>query len=405
MANRVFQSVIYQMKDAINRVVGVVDETGAVISCSELNLIGEVREGFMAERLTAGDRFVRDGYTYQQFSSAKHNDYAVFVEGADETAGQFAAVLSISLQSIKQYHDEKFDKSNFIKNVVLDNILPGDIYAKARELHFATDVSRVVFIVRVTSGGDISAYDVVSSLFPDKQKDFVFNISETDTVLVKEIRKGIDRTDMEKLAASIVDTLSGEHYIKAVVGIGTPISNVKDLATSFKEAQIAMEVSKVFDTEKQIIRYDNLGIARLIYQLPVNLCKIFIEEIFGDNVPMDLDEETLNTLNKFFENNLNVSETSRQLFVHRNTLVYRIEKIQKSTGLDLRSFDDALTFTIALMVVNYMKYLFIRIKLMRKLIILYSGQKILGFLKLIIELDSLLLIFHPKNIWPTKLIA
>ena len=178
----------------------------------------------------------------------------------DETAGQFAAMLSISLQSIKQYHDEKFDKSNFIKNVVLDNILPGDIYAKARELHFATDVSRVVFIVRVTSGGDISAYDVVSSLFPDKQKDFVFNISETDTVLVKEIRKGIDRTDMEKLAASIVDTLSGEHYIKAVVGIGTPISNVKDLATSFKEAQIAMEVSKVFDTEKQIIRYDNLAL-------------------------------------------------------------------------------------------------------------------------------------------------
>ena len=191
----------------------------------------------------------------------------MFVEGADETAGQFAGVLAISLQSIKQYHDEKFDKSNFIKNVVLDNILPGDIYAKARELHFATDVSRVVFIVRVISGGDISAYDVVSSLFPDKQKDFVFNISETDTVLVKEIRKGIDRTDMEKLAASIVDTLSGEHYIKAVVGIGTPIANVKDLATSFKEAQIAMEVSKVFDTEKQIIRYDNLGIARLIYQL------------------------------------------------------------------------------------------------------------------------------------------
>ena len=168
MANRVFQSVIYQMKDAIDRVVGVVDETGAVISCSELNLIGEVREGFMAERLTAGDRFVRDGYTYQQFSSAKHNDYAVFVEGADETAGQFAAVLSISLQSIKQYHDEKFDKANFIKSVVLDNILPGDIYAKARELHFVSDVQRVVLLIRVTSGNDISAYDVVSGLFPDK---------------------------------------------------------------------------------------------------------------------------------------------------------------------------------------------------------------------------------------------
>ena len=326
MANRVFQSVIYQMKDAINRVVGVVDETGAVISCSELNLIGEVREGFMAERLTAGDRFVRDGYTYQQFSSAKHNDYAVFVEGVDETAGQFAAMLSISLQSIKQYHDEKFDKSNFIKNVVLDNILPGDI----------------------------SAYDVVSSLFPDKQKDFVFNISETDTVLVKEIRKGIDRTDMEKLAASIVDTLSGEHYIKAVVGIGTPISNVKDLATSFKEAQIAMEVSKVFDTEKQIIRYDNLGIARLIYQLPTTVCEMFLREVFKQGSIESLDQETLFTIQRFFENNLNVSETSRGLFVHRNTLVYRLEKIKKLTGLDLREFDDAIVFKVALMVKKYL---------------------------------------------------
>src|SRR5699024_6238319 len=137
MANRVFQGVVYQMKDAINRVVGVVDETGTVISCSDLNMIGEVRDGFVAERL-AGDCFVKDGCSYHQFSSNKHNDYAVYVEGTDETAAQFASLLAISLQSIKQYHDEKFDKANFIKNVVLDNILPGDIYAKARELHFAT---------------------------------------------------------------------------------------------------------------------------------------------------------------------------------------------------------------------------------------------------------------------------
>ena len=354
MANRVFQSVIYQMKDAIDRVVGVVDETGAVISCSELNLIGEVREGYMAERLTAGDRFVRDGYTYQQFSNAKHNDYAVFVEGADETAGQFAGVLAISLQSIKQYHDEKFDKTNFIKNVVLDNILPGDIYAKARELHFVSDVQRVVLLIRVTSGNDISAYDVVSGLFPDKQKDFVFNISETDTVLVKEIKPDNNTRDMEKLAASIVDTLQGDHYIKAVVVIGTPIGNIKDLASSFKEAQIAMEVGKVFDTERQVISYDHLGIARLIYQLPTTLCEAFLREVFKQESIDSLDAETLFTIQRFFENNLNVSETSRKLFVHRNTLVYRLEKIKKLTGLDLRQFDHAIVFKGALMVRKYL---------------------------------------------------
>ena len=188
-----------------------------------------------------------------------------------------------------------------------------------------------------------------------KQKlTYLAKVSETDTVLVKEIRKGIDRTDMEKLAASIVDTLSGEHYIKAVVGIGTPISNVKDLATSFKEAQIAMEVSKVFDTEKQIIRYDNLGIARLIYQLPTTVCEMFLREVFKQGSIESLDQETLFTIQRFFENNLNVSETSRGLFVHRNTLVYRLEKIKKLTGLDLREFDDAIVFKVALMVKKYL---------------------------------------------------
>ena len=354
MANRVFQSVIYQMKDAIDRVVGVVDETGAVIACSELNLIGEVQEDFMAERVSGKDSFARSGYSYQQFSNAKHNDYAVFVEGVDDTAAQFAAVLAISLQSIKQYHDEKFDKANFIKNVVLDNILPGDIYAKARELHFVSDAQRVVLLIRVTSGNDISAYDVVSGLFPDKQKDFVFNISESDTVLVKEIKPDNNTKDMEKLATSIVDTLQGDHYIKAVVGIGTPINNIKDLASSFKEAQIAMEVGKVFDTERQVISYDHLGIARLIYQLPTTLCEAFLREVFKQESIDSLDAETLFTIQRFFENNLNVSETSRGLFVHRNTLVYRLEKIRKLTGLDLRNFDDAIVFKVALMVKKYL---------------------------------------------------
>ena len=354
MANRVFQGVVYQMKDAIDRTVGVVDEAGSVIACSDLNQIGEVRAGFVEDRRDRGDSFAKDGVTYHQFSSNKHNDYAVFVEGVDENAVQFGNLLAISLQSIKQYHDEKFDKANFIKNVVMDNILPSDIYAKARELHFTTDVSRVVLLIRVTSGSDLNAYDVVNGLFPDKQKDFVFNISETDTILVKEIKKGIDQRDIEKLASSIVDTLSGEHYIKAVVGIGTPIANLKDLATSFKEAQIAMEVGKVFDTEQSIISYDNLGIARLIYQLPTTLCEMFLKEVFKQGSIDSLDSETLFTIQRFFENNLNVSETSRGLFVHRNTLVYRLEKIRKLTGLDLREFDDAIVFKVALMVKKYL---------------------------------------------------
>ena len=278
----------------------------------------------------------------------------MFVEGEDEQAQRYAALLAVSLSSIKQYYDEKYDRGNFVKNVILDNILPGDIYLKARELRFTSDVSRVVLLIRISSRTDISAFDIVQNLFPDKNKDFVININETDIALIKEIRAGIDSKDLEKLAGSIVDTLSSEFYTHCVVGIGTTVTGIKDLARSFKEAQVALEVGKVFDTERSIVSYDNLGIARLIYQLPTTLCEAFLREVFKQDSIDSLDSETLFTIQRFFENNLNVSETSRGLFVHRNTLVYRLEKIKKLTGLDLRKFDDAIVFKVALMVKKYL---------------------------------------------------
>ena len=354
MSNRLFQGIVHQMRESIDRVIGVVDSYAVTIACSDLTRIGETNEYLVLDLNENTDIFVRDGYTYKPFGTRTKPDYAVFVEGTDETAAKFCNILAISFASIKQYYDEKYDRNNFIKNVILENILPGDIYVKARELHFNTDVNRVVLLVRVVSSNDISAFDVIQNLFPDKQKDFVFNISETDTVLVKEIKPDNNTRDMEKLAASIVDTLQGDHYIKAVVGIGTPIGNIKDLASSFKEAQIAMEVGKVFDTERQVISYDHLGIARLIYQLPTTLCEAFLREVFKQESIDSLDAETLFTIQRFFENNLNVSETSRGLFVHRNTLVYRLEKIRKLTGLDLRNFDDAIVFKVALMVKKYL---------------------------------------------------
>ncbi len=342
------------MRETIDRTLGVVDETAAVISCSEPQRIGEVNEYLLLDLNENSDLFIRDGYTYKPFSGKSKPEYTVFVEGVDEMAAKYCQILAITLSNLKQYYDEKYDRSNFIKNVILDNILPGDIYVKARELHFNTDVSWVILLIRVLSTNDISAYDVIQNLFPDKQKDFVFNISESDIVLVKEIKTGIESKDLEKLARSIVDTLGSEFYTKVVCGIGTPVVGVKDLARSFKEAQVALEVGKVFDTEKTIVNYDNLGIARLIYQLPTTLCEMFLKEVFKKGSIESLDHETLFTIQRFFENNLNVSETSRKLFVHRNTLVYRLEKIKKLTGLDLREFDHAIVFKVALMVKRYL---------------------------------------------------
>ncbi len=354
MSNRLFQGIIHQMRDVVDRTIGVIDETGAVISCSDLSRIGEIRTNNIVSIFSSASTVVSDGCLYQSFGSHMHPEYAVFVEGEDSVAQNYIGVLGVSLSSIKQFYDEKYDRSNFIKNIILDNILPGDIYLKARELHFNNESSRVVLLIRLLDKNDVSVFDVIQNLFPDKTKDFVINISENDIALVKEIKSDVEGKDLEKLARSISDALSSEFYTHALVGIGTPVVGVKDLARSFKEAQVALEVGKVFDTERNIVSYEHLGIARLIYQLPTTLCEMFLKEIFKVGSIETLDQETLFTIQRFFENNLNVSETSRKLFVHRNTLVYRLEKIKKLTGLDLREFDDAIVFKVALMVKKYL---------------------------------------------------
>ena len=354
MSNRLFQGVLQQMHDIINCEIGVIDCDALVIACSDSSRIGYTNEFISLDLNETYDYFIRDGYTYMPFGPKPKNEYYAFVEGTDETAYKYVSLLSVALSNLQQFYDEKYDRNNFVKNVVLDNILPGDIQLKARELNFNSSVTRVVFLIRIVASNDVSAFDVIQNLFPDKSKDFVFTISETDIVLIKEVRPNIESGDLEKLAFSIADTLLSEFYTRVNIGVGTVVDNVRNLAVSFREAQIALEVGKVFDTDKSIISYENLGIARLIYHLPTNLCETFLKEVFKKGSIESLDQETLFTIQKFFENNLNVSETSRKLFVHRNTLVYRLEKIKKLTGLDLREFDHAIIFKIALMVKKYL---------------------------------------------------
>ena len=354
MSNRLFQGIIHQMKDAMDRVIGVLDENGATISCSELGRIGETRQEVCEELAYSAEILVKGGYTYRPLGSWTKAEYIVFVEGEDKAAEKMSLMLAITLNNIKNLYDEKYDKASFIKNVILDNILPTDIFPKSKELHFATDVERVAFLIKFQGKLEFLPFDIIQNMYPDKNKDYVIGVGEYDIVLIKEMKPGSDAHDAEKIAKSISDTLSAEFFAKVSIGIGTNVDNIKDLARSYKEAQVALEVGKVFDTDKSIISYDNLGIGRLIYQLPDTLCEMFLQEVFKRG-PMDtLDKEALVTIQAFFENNLNVSETSRKLFVHRNTLVYRLEKIRKMTGLDLRQFEDAITFKVALMVRKYL---------------------------------------------------
>ena len=356
MSNSVFQSVIVQLKDITGRTFGVMDTEGSVVSCTDVSLLGE-RWADAAVKVTgAGEGVVTFGQKCFKAVMGSSNcaEYAVFCTGDDEVAKDFCQLAYIALNDAKTFYEDKHDRGTFVKNIIMDNILPGDIYIRAKELHFATDAPRAVFLIRQVGHGDVTTVDVLSGMFPDKLQDFVLSINETDVAVVKQIAAGTTSADLEKLAASMEDTLKTELRIKTVIGIGTISEHLRELADSYKEAQTAIEVGKVFDTEKSIMHYENLGIGRLIYQLPTTLCEIFLSEVFKKNSIDSLDQETLFTINKFFENNLNVSETSRKLFVHRNTLVYRLEKIKKLTGLDLRQFDHAIVFKVALMVRKYL---------------------------------------------------
>ena len=356
MSNSVFQSVILQLKEIPDRIFGVMDGDGCVISCTDTSYIGE-RWTDAALKVAGG---MEGMVTFNQktfkpiVGSANYIEYAVFCTGDDETARAYCTMAYIALNDAKTFYEEKHDRGTFVKNIIMDNILPGDIYIRAKELHFATDAPRAVFLVRQLGHTDVSTVDMLASLFPDKLQDFVLSINETDIAVVKQITPTTTAEELEKLAQSMEDRLKNELFVKTVIGFGTVAEHLRGLADSYKEAQTAIDVGKVFDTEKSIINYENLGIGRLIYQLPTTLCDIFLSEVFKKNSIDSLDQETLFTINKFFENNLNVSETSRKLFVHRNTLVYRLEKIKKLTGLDLREFDHAIVFKVALMVRKYL---------------------------------------------------
>ena len=264
------------------------------------------------------------------------------------------AVTAVAISNSQSLYDEKHDKVAFIKKILLDNILPGDIYIKSREMNFSSDMRRVVYLVRMNERQDAAVVEVLQRLFPDRQKDFAVTINENEVVLVKEI-KTPDSKEIARIAKLIDTTLTEELQLEHVIGVGAVANQLKDVARSFKEAQIAVDIGRVFDEDLTVMNFENLGIGRLIYQLPTTLCEMFLSEVFKKGSIESLDEETLFTIQKFFENNLNVSETSRKLFVHRNTLVYRLEKIKKITGLDLREFDNAIVLKVALMVKKYLK--------------------------------------------------
>ena len=353
ISNQILQTNIEGLK-GITRVDLCICDTEGKILASTFSGAEEYENAILAFVESPADSQVLQGHQFFKVFDEHQLEYVLLARGGSDDVYMVGKMAAFQIQNLLVAYKERFDKDNFIKNLLLDNLLLVDIYNRAKKLHIETNVKRVVFIIETQMEKDGNALETVRSLFSTKTKDFITAVDEKNIILVKEVKPGETYSDLEKTANMILDMLNTEALSKVNVAFGTIVNEIKDVSRSYKEAKMALDVGKIFYSNKNVIAYSNLGIGRLIYQLPTTLCEMFLQEVFKKN-PIDaLDKETLFTIHKFFENNLNVSETARKLFVHRNTLVYRLEKIKKLTGLDLREFDDAITFKVALMVKKYL---------------------------------------------------
>ena len=354
ISNQILQNTIEGLK-AIARVeLCIVDTDGKEIASTVT--MAECEKPAMEFAQSPADSQEIQGFQYFKIYDEQQLEYILIAGGSGEDVYMVGKMVAFQIQNLLVAYKERFDKDNFVKNLLLDNLLLVDIYSRAKKLHIQTDVKRVVLIIESESSKDNNVLEMVRSA-NGNSRDFVTAVDENNVIVVHDLSGGDSPKEIDKTAKIIENYLVKEGLKGVRVAYGTVVKEIKEVSRSYKEARMALDVGKIFFDERNIIAYSELGIGRLIYQLPIPLCKMFIKEIFGGKSPDEFDEETLTTINKFFENSLNVSETSRQLFIHRNTLVYRLDKLQKSTGLDLRVFEDAITFKIALMVVKYMKYM------------------------------------------------
>ena len=357
ISNQILQNTIEGLK-GISRIDFCVLDTEGKALATTFEDTWNYESAVLSFVESPADSQVIQGCQFFKIFDEQQLEYVLLAGGESEDVYMLGKIAAFQVQSLLVAYKERFDKDNFIKNLLLDNLLLVDIYNRAKKLHIDTEAKRVIFIIETSHEKDSVALDNVRNLLGGKSRDFVTAVDEKNIIVVKELADKAGSRELEKMAKEMMEILRAESEDDKIhIAYGTVVNDIKEVSKSYKEAKLALDVGKIFFDEKDIVAYSTLGIGHLIYQLPIPLCKMFIKEIFEGKSPDEFDEETLTTINKFFENSLNVSETSRQLYIHRNTLVYRLDKLQKSTGLDLRVFEDAITFKIALMVVKYMKYM------------------------------------------------
>lgn len=354
ISNHKIQVLIDEMRDISKTEMVVYTEKGKMAAATfkpEKDMEEAVRT--FADSMAESQMLA--GYFFFKIEVEGELEYILLTHSSSEEAYMVGKMAACQIRNLAMAYMEQFDRNNFMQNILLNNMLVVDMYNKAQKLHIE-QAERVVYVIEVEAKKDAAVIETVKNLFVTKTRDFVTEVDEKSIILIKDCREMKTEEELYSLACMIIDNMHTEAMVKVRVGYGNRVHNLQDISKSYDEAMMALEVGRIFYAEKEIISYSLLGIGRLIYQLPMSLCEMFIKEVFEDGIPDVFDEETMVTIQKFFDNNLNISETARQLYVHRNTLVYRLERLEKIIGLDIRKFEDAMTFKIALMVIAHMEW-------------------------------------------------
>ncbi len=334
----------------------IMDAEGKEIASTfaKIEIGADVLEGFARSMADSQDV---SGYNLLKVRDEAEATYLLLVHAPGMDGHMMGRIASSEIRHLMSALKPHMNEESFYQSILTEKSITPEMYKKAGELNVKTKQARLVYMVELSSDVTETVKELLQNLFSETEDDFVTAVDEKNLFLIKAVAKSEKGEAFDSNARQIVSTLNTELMIKARVTYGTVAKELSEVHRSYKEAKVAMEVAKIFYADRTVADYSSLGIGRLIHQLPQNLCEVFIAEVFGDNKILELEEEELTIIDKFFENNLNVSETARELALHRNTLVYRLEKLQKYIGLDIRKFDDAMTFKIAMMVARYMKYL------------------------------------------------
>ncbi len=354
VALKLYQKLADQIGQAIETEFGIMDKDGLILGCTNVERVGEIHPGASIAARNDERFSVVDGATFQKILNRNKLESITWINSADSSCRQLLSLISINVVNLRSYHEDKFDRCSFIRSLIMDQIPAAEIAMMANELHMTAKAPRAFFLIKTEGAQHSDVLNVLKNLFPNETKDAVVAVDERAIVLIRELKKAEEGKEPRKLAKTIIDTINTELMIKARVGIGNTAESLSDLASAYRNAETALETGDIFEKDKTVMDYNRLGIGRLINQLPEDLCRLYLNEVLNEGFFETIDNETLVTVQKLFDNNLNISEASRQLYLHRNTLVYRLDKIQKSTGLDLRSFEDAITFKLCMMVRKYL---------------------------------------------------